>query len=110
MKVLISDRNTTIIEIGIYNLNGDEATEAFLVKHFADYPSACRKVTEEEKAQYNIEAEYIINSKCFNAIVNLISQVQPVIDDVAQIRIEKGWTYDESIKFGFLDDGTNFLI
>lgn len=108
MKMYIYDRNVTL-EVGIYNLNGDEATEMFMNKHFIDYPSAFRKLSEEEKKEYNTTADYGIDNECFNAIVGMIGNVQPIIDDIAKIKIENEWDYDRTIKFGNID-GENYLI
>lgn len=104
----IYDRNVTL-EIGVYNIEGDEATEQFMNKHFSDYPSAFRKLTDEEKKEYNTTADYGIDNECFNAIVGMIGSIQPIIDEVARIKIENDWDYEETIRHGNYE-GENYLI
>lgn len=108
MKIYIENVCRSL-DIGLYDINGDEATEAFLIKHFSNTPTAFRKMSEEEKQAKGTVADYIINDECFNAIVNTFAKIQPTIDEVAQLRISKDWSYDEAIEFGNID-GENFLI
>lgn len=96
-------------EIGLYDLNGDEETEKYMLKHFSDCGSCFRRLTTEEKNHYGTAAEYGITDVCYKALVDSISVVQTAIDNVSQIMIDKGWSYDEAIAFGS-SEGCNFLI
>lgn len=95
--------------IGIYDVNGNEATETYLLKHFSGCEDCFRRLTEEEKQHYSTAADYGITDVCYKALVDSISVVQTAIDNVAELMIKNNWTYDEAIAFGE-KDGYSFLI
>lgn len=90
MKIYIKNLKRTA-EIGIYDINGDEATEEWLVKCFSEYSSVFLNLTDNMKKLLNTEADWAINDDepdCYSRLIDCIAAVQEAIDGVAKIILD----------------------
>lgn len=81
MRVFIIDDNTEA-DLFIYGVDGGEHTEQFFIQHFSD--KGVKFLTEEEKKKYNTSADYGIYNVCYEALAEIIEQLQATIDNIAE--------------------------
>jgi hypothetical protein len=80
MKVFIYGFNRNA-EICIYGISGEEETEKFLTKFFAD--KGLYLLSEEEKKKYNTDAEYAVSKESYEALAQNIERIQAALDAIA---------------------------
>ena len=71
MKVFIYGFNRNA-EICIYGISGEEETEKFLTKFFAD--KGLYLLSEEEKKKYNTDAEYAVSKESLMKSLMMLSK------------------------------------
>lgn len=96
MRLFIIDENTEA-EVCIYGIDGNENTEKFFITHFSG--KGMKYLSDEEKKKFDTTADYAIKNVCYEALAEIIKDLQETIDLIADDCERSGCNAEEIYSF-----------